>query len=289
VAGLVSQLGLHGPAQEDLDPATEWNERGNNESVQLSGFNDELFRRLGGSWEAPPVLGPHWEQDPVLVDQRARATALIAKAFSAQTFVWKDPRNCILLPFWRSVISPPEAAVFVYRHPLEVAGSMKARNHFTNTHGLALWERYVRSAASNLDGIPTLVVAFERVLDETEAWCGELMAFFDTVGLETDRSATERAVRSLDTELRHQRRPPLPDTGLHVSQRAILDVLDPMQGPHLPWSAPDLGEEPEWVEDVLTLRREYLSERRNHRPSSSPLARAGSRIISASQRLRHER
>jgi hypothetical protein len=278
VTGLITTLGLHGPSDEDVFTAGQWNERGNNESASLTIFNEAVLTSMGGAWSAPPVFGPHWEKAPAMVEHRPRASALIARAFGTQPFVWKDPRNCVLLPFWRAGITPPDAAVFVYRNPLEVARSIRARNGFPLTHGLALWERYVRAAAANLDGIPTLTVGFERVLNDTGGWTRELIDFLDTVGVAADRSSLDRAVHSLDGALRHQQPSPLPDGGVHDSQRQVFEALETMQGTHLPWSAPDLGEEPDWVEDVLAMRRSFLALRRAHRPSTSPLARVGRRM-----------
>ena len=51
-----------------------------------------------------------------------------------------------------------------------------------------------------------------------------------------------------------------------------MSTLDGLQGTHRPWSAPDLGAEPDWVEDVLAMRRQYVLLREKHRPSISPLA-----------------
>ena len=91
--------------------------------------------------------------------------------------VWKDPRNCITLPFWRTVIDPPLAAVFVCRDPQEVARSLVARDGVTLTYGLALWDRYVRSASTNLAGLPTFVADYARILQNPEIWMTEIAEF----------------------------------------------------------------------------------------------------------------
>jgi hypothetical protein len=284
VTGLITMLGLRGPAENDLIHPGPGNKRGTKESRTLTDFNESILVSLGGGWSAPPLLEPHWEKAPAVVDRRARATKLMAATFGSQPFVWKDPRNCLLLPFWRTEIAPPDAAVFVYRNPLEVARSLQARNGFPITHGLALWERYVRSAAVHVAGIPTLVVGFERVLGETGAWCGELVEFFDAVGLPADRGSLDRAGQSLASALRHQRLSASPSNGIHASQRSVFDALERMQGAHLPWSSPDLGDEPDWVEDVLTMRRELVRLQRQQQPSMAPWARAGRRVKRVSRR-----
>ncbi len=284
VTGLITTLGLRGPAEEDVFPRIRWNARGNKESATLTRFNEEILLSLGGDWSAPTVLESHWEKGQDMVDRRGRASALLTQAFGSQPFVWKDPRNCLLLPFWQGIM-PPDAAVFVYRNPLEVAGSIRTRNNTPLTHGLALWERYVRSAATNLNGVPTLVTAFDRVMEDTETWCRELVDFLATAGLEVDSGSFDRAVHSLDAALRHQRPSPLPDDGIHASQRDVLSTLDRLQGTHLSWLPPDLGDEPDWVEDVLALRRAAVLLREQHRPSTTPLARAGRRLQRVSRRF----
>ena len=274
VTGLLTGLGLHGPSDEDLIPASQWNERGNNESASLTRFNERLLRTLGGSWAAPPVLAEGWDEDLSVDEERLQAGPLVTATFTSHPFVWKDPRNCLLLPFWRSVIVPPDAAIFVYRHPREVAESIRARDGFTLTHGLALWERYVRSAASNLNGIPTLLVRFDRVLEDHSAWCREMIEFLDAVGIHTEPGAFDRATEGLDRQLRHQRSAPLPDTGLNRTQYEIVEQLDQLQGAMLPWCVPDLGEEPGWVEDVLTIRRNFETIRLEQRRSGARWGRA---------------
>jgi hypothetical protein len=278
LTGLLAELGLHGPVDEDLIPASKWNERGNQESATLTHFNNRLLRSLGGSWAAPPVLREQWDKDGALDDVRVEALPLVTAAFSAYPFVWKDPRNCLLLPFWRSVIRPPDAAVFIYRDPLEVAGSIKARDAFPLTHGLALWERYVRSAATNLSGLPTLVVPFNRVLESSVPWRRELVAFLGEVGIPIDPAAVERATAAVDGNLRHHSAVSRDPTGIEASPLLVLQALDQLQGTHRPWSAPDLGDEPGWVEDVLTLRRALEDLRRQRRRPNSLWDRARLRM-----------
>lgn len=265
-------------------PASDWNEKGNKESVSLNRFNEDLLRRAGGFWPAPPVISEPRTQLP-WNDRRAEARTLVTRVFGDQPFVWKDPRNCILLPFWQAVTAPPLAALFVYRDPFEVAASLKARNGLVITHGLALWERYVRSAAANLDGVPTLVLDFDRVLEEPEALRSELIEFLRTVGLDVDDNVAHSSDPSVDGRLRHHTKPRQPSSGIYQTQRHVVDVLDQSRGSHFPWSAPDLGDEPEWVEDVFTIWRRYKVERQQHRPSSSPVVRASNFIRRAGRQF----
>jgi hypothetical protein len=57
---------------------------------------------------------------------------------------------CITLPTWLELLDRPPAIIFTYRHPLEVAMSLKKReNGFTLSHGLRLWIVYNMRALQN--------------------------------------------------------------------------------------------------------------------------------------------
>src|ERR1051326_5955411 len=103
ISRLLNCCGLDlGPAETLMQPAPE-NAEGFWESVPFYQLSEDLLRELGGSWFAPPALGPGWEASEALADLRRRAAALPAELGVKEPWGWKDPRNCILLPFWRSV------------------------------------------------------------------------------------------------------------------------------------------------------------------------------------------
>jgi hypothetical protein len=269
VTAMLTQLGLNPPRADDLLPPSPWNERGNGESKSLVELNDRLLGELGGSWSAPPELSSRWASAGSLAGLKTEAFEVFTSTAGAWPFAWKDPRNCILMPFWTSVIGSPVAAVFVYREPLEVARSLQARNHFPVTHGLALWERYVRTAAANLAGFPTIAVEFTQVLSEPAAWCHQLVEFLASVDVSVDPERVTLAAGSSESRLVHQRSATDAQGGLVEGPRAVLATLKGLQGAHFPWSQPDLGVEPSWVADVLTLRRELEQARRDRESARS--------------------
>ena len=78
---------------------------------------------------------------------RARAESLVA-ARSAPLWGWKDPRTCLFLELWHSLL--PEASyLFLFRHPLAVALSLWRRNSDPELRdepllALDAWEAYNR-------------------------------------------------------------------------------------------------------------------------------------------------
>ncbi|HEY5251202.1 MAG TPA: hypothetical protein VIJ09_06060 [Acidimicrobiales bacterium] len=267
ITASLAEMGLAVPSESARIAASAWNERGNFESRALVDLNNRLLFSLGGTWSGPPELKPGWDASHALDDWRDRAGRSFQKTFPSRPMAWKDPRNCLTLPFWRTVIGEPMAAVFVYRDPVEVARSLEAREGVTLTYGLALWDRYVRSACANLVGLPTLVADFGEVLDQPGQWTEEATAFLRSIDVNVvtlaDRAdpASESGVgsasgaSSLAAGLRHQRSSEDQRPDLFESQFEVLAALRAMNGQHHPWTGVDLGTEPPWVDDVLALRR----------------------------------
>jgi hypothetical protein len=282
MAGMLSQLGITGPSEDDLIPATSSNARGHFESKLLTRIDNQLLRLRGGTWSAPPSVASGWELEPSIVAVKDFARRAFHTTFPSRPMAWKDPRNCIVLPFWRSVLTPPVAAVFVYRDGLEVARSLRARDHFTLTHGLGLWERYLRSASANLDGLPTFVAGYGGLLDDPASTCSALVRFLADIGITVPESAVRHAVASLDAGLRHERPSADEPSDLADSQHDLFARLDSLAGAHHPWHAPDLGVEPSWVDDVLSLRRDYdVLNRQIHSSRSMRLVEIWGRVRGA--------
>jgi hypothetical protein len=255
--GLLGQLGLGMPVDEHLVPANADNERGHWESRSIVQLNNRIFRHFGGLLFSPPLLVDGWQDDPSLDELRAEAGRRFRASFGPRPVAWKDPRTCLTLPFWRTVIDPPAAAVFIFRDPLEVARSLRARSDMPLIHGLAAWERYVRAAASNLDGVPTLAADFDTVLADPVSFTDSLVRFLHEVGVEVDPDRRTAADAFVSRELRHQHGESEFTPGPAAGARLVLEELRQRQGSHSPWQRPDLGPEPDWVGEVLTMAQEF--------------------------------
>jgi hypothetical protein len=80
-------------------------------------------------------------------------------------FLQKDPRMCITLKTWLTLMQNEPAAVFTYRHPLEVARSLKKREKgFTLDHGLRLWIVYNMRAIQNSADLCRVLSSNDAVL-----------------------------------------------------------------------------------------------------------------------------
>jgi hypothetical protein len=99
-----------------------------------------------------------------------------------------------------------------------------------------------------------MVSDYGTVLDQPSAWIDELVDFLGSVGVHLDSSGRQAAIASLDAGLRHQRTPQERTSRMWDTQFEVLETLKKLDGPHLPWVAPDLGPEPDWVDEVFALR-----------------------------------
>jgi GT2 family glycosyltransferase len=256
VTRAVNLLGVPLTDPADLMPGNEGNAHGYWESIRLSDFDERLLNDVSSTWATPPY--PFDRQrlvhDTEVVDAARR---LLADVAGQPPWVWKDPRICLLLPFWKEVLDHRPVIVMVHRDPLEVAESISRRHALSVPHGLALWERYVRTAVRDCAGLPTFVLGYSDLLARPEQRLRELAMFLAGHRLPVDPEVElTPALASLRPESRHERaNPDMPRDRVPTPQHELLARLDALSGPHDHLPLLDLGDETEWVDALLSSRR----------------------------------
>ena len=259
VTGALGRLGLQLPAGGDLVTGG-YDNPVHYESRALTGFDDVLMRALDGTWSSPPTPAEGWERTPAVQRLGPRAEEAARRAFPRPGAVaWKDPRLCFLLPFWRAVLPRPPAVVFVWRHPSAVAGSLRARQGFTISLGLALWERYNRAALSALAGLDAIVLGFEDIVSDPRRALTDVARWLETRGRvqrAVDDVAIETAAASVSSSLvRRGSSDDAPDFTAHLCR-----TLTQLRGAHAPFPGIDVSElpaPPGWADDAIAQQREY--------------------------------
>jgi hypothetical protein len=256
-AGMLIGFGLAGPRPDDLVPGDSSNERGHWESHEVQLCNAHLLAARGATTYSPPPITERWDNIAVYESVLSEARHWFSATYSGRSLVMKDPRICLTLPFWRSALPSTLGAVFVLRDPMDVARSLEARDGIPVILGLAMWDRYIRSAASGLTGVPTLVVEYDAMIEDPSKALKAVSTFLEQMGIHPEESETEDAATRLDPKLRHQgdRRDEYEE--LVTSQRNVLHSLTEYTGAHAAWAPPELSPPPAWVDDVLRLRRDY--------------------------------
>jgi hypothetical protein len=244
-AGLLNELGIKLGDDDDLMPGDEANPRGYWESAELADFQELLLVKLGGSWDAPPTLSLGWERSPRLLRLAGRARRLFKRLYgSLGQWGWKDPRTCLLLPFWRLSLRLRPIVVVIHRNPLEVAASLAARDGFSTERSLALWERYNRSLLDNAAGAPALVISYDELTIRPHDVVQALARFLRANGL----AVTDDACGSggfIDQQLRHTRfdasdlsAEPLVSDAQHRLARMLASLEGAHDSLQVDWSSP---------------------------------------------------
>jgi hypothetical protein len=195
VARLCHLLGVGlGPETTLIGPKQD-NREGFWESAPLVALNDRILEAFHGAWDNVPVFPAQWwtsESVAVLVGE---ARALVADLYGeAPSWGWKDPRNCITLPFWQRLF-PEIRVLIVCRNPVDTVASLRERNGFSTEKAYDLWWAYLTSALANTSGRPRFFVFYEELLAEPARIVAELSDFLGGSVPEAALEAASATVR----------------------------------------------------------------------------------------------
>lgn len=234
LARTLALLGCRAGGPDDFPEADEANPRGYWERRDVWRLDEDLLEALGAAWDEVGHLNPDLllsalpAADLALFERRAReiVAGLDGAEGAGRPWVVKDPRLCLTFPLWQKVLSAP-VCVIIERSPLSVARSLAARDGFPLALGIALWERYVRSALAVSVGLPRFLVRYEDLVDrprETATRLREELEKRGVSGLAEPAGGTLEAF--LDPALeRHPREPEVEAELLNPAQRALADAL----------------------------------------------------------------
>ncbi|MES2819533.1 MAG: glycosyl transferase family 1, partial [Pseudomonadota bacterium] len=190
VAACLERLGVH--LGDALVPADKWNPKGYFEERRIVAFNNRLLDLQGLRWDSPlppaPALQAAW------CGQAEAAAALLQELF-AGTFVWgfKDPRMCLLAPFWQPVFAAMRLRprmLLVLRHPAEVTDSLARRDGMATRRAGWLWFTHLLGALDYLKSATDgRLIDFADLLSEPARQLG---ALGDWLGLSRDEADLER-------------------------------------------------------------------------------------------------
>ena len=271
LTGALGALGFNTPQPGER---MDWPESNSEhwESVSLTVYNDHLLSKLGGSWEAPPDLPSKWETDDALSELGSPLPILNAAYPEPGPCVWKDPRLCLLLPFWRTFLPNPIAAVLVWRSPLAVARSLQKRDGMHLADGIALWERYNRAALGNLVGLNTFVCSYESVVRDPTTAMNTIADWLSALPQLSDMAEQWHREQSADSIVQvNGAKEQDAGSELLLSQQHDLALqLSLLEGGHLPLKDSSLTSESDWTTALLAagVVAEHASSRLSFRISN---------------------
>jgi hypothetical protein len=204
LARVIDLLGVPLADHGMLDPSKD-NPAGYWEPRDLILFNESLLRRLGGRAMVPPPLEISAHAAHLLRDQIPEAREVLRSLHPEEQWVWKDPRNCVLLPFWRAALDNRAVVVLAHRDPAEVVASLQRRG-VAEPRAIAVWERSVRAALFASNDLSRLVVDYGDLISQPERAVGRIASFLATEGLSlSGEEGRRQAAASIDPSLHRER------------------------------------------------------------------------------------
>ena len=133
LTGSLQQAGLELGGHSSWNPH---NTRGNRENQEIVDLHDAILRSRGFAWDNPPTGIVHWTPQ-----ERARAQSIIHSFRELPHWGFKDPRSLLLIEGWQALL-PKLHFVGVFRHPVAVARSLRARGGMPAEQAFRLWQAY---------------------------------------------------------------------------------------------------------------------------------------------------
>jgi len=209
LAGVLAKLGATPP--RTLMPADRENLAGYWESDVIFRIHTRLLIALDSEWDSPAPLPANWWLSPTAERFEDELVDAVGDEFgAAPLFVLKDPRICRLLPLWTRVFSRIGARpgyVLLTRNPIEVAGSLHARDGFTHETSFLLWLRYLLEAELGTRGARRTFVTFATLLENWPEAVRKIAADLAIVWPWPPETCQAEITEFLAADLRHHRIP----------------------------------------------------------------------------------
>ena len=188
-------------------PATQANERGYYEHIDVVNLHDRLLLALDRGWDSIGAWPPHWWEDEELTGRfRAELLGLMRRDYnSAPLWGIKDPRLCRLLPWWRPLwreLDTEPVFLIVVRNPREVAASLARREGISRTKSYVLWLQHLLDAEAETRGGKRCFLDFEQFVQDWSASLSCLERFLGRSWPQALASGEEANRQFLDASLR---------------------------------------------------------------------------------------
>ena len=192
-----------GEDQELTEPNFE-NPKGFWERRDIRVICDRLLRAAGADWWKVASFEESAIPHSIIEEQRRAFRRVITELETHNVWAIKEPRLCLLFKILRSIVPKP-VCIHVYRNPLDVAQSLRARNGFGVVEGLALWEMYNLEALQASSGLPRLLVSYELLVTQPKETLGALLVDLASLGVkDLVMPAAHDVEKFITPSLRHQ-------------------------------------------------------------------------------------
>lgn len=210
VARVLNLLGVYLGKEENIMPPGPDNPEGFWENTKIVEIHDRLLQTLGYGWDTTLPLPHEWWRFPEVKPFKEELKKLVTEEFSdCKLWGWKDPRTCILLPFWIELLKELKvdlSFVIVTRNPLEVADSLTRRNGFSAEKGWAMWFLYMVNALYWSQSYKRTLISYEDFMQD---WKQEIRRAITELSIpwpEDEENFTGQVGKFIKPQLRHHSR-----------------------------------------------------------------------------------
>lgn len=247
--------------------------------IQFLSSNDELFRAIdnpNGFFERPSVvklnddlLNTHdWSWDSAGlktfdVDETIQylhpGRQLISQFLTEGPVGLKDPRICLLMPFWRRTLLDRFEAIVITRDPAEVAWSLHVRDGLPIATGLSLWIAYSAHLANGIQGMNPHILRYENLVDSPTTELASIARFLHDRGTPVLQQETdiEVAAKSIDPTLRRATFPEWVNAHpLTIEARSIRELFHQAPGIDVSFTPSELCRE---ILDSQLIAKKYAT------------------------------
>lgn len=205
LGGILARLGA-APPRTQL-PSADDNIKGFWESAEFLKINEQILASSGSRWNDWGKFNEDWQRSVHAEQFIERLRPVFKSEFGDAPLVFvKDPRICRFAPFWLRALEEfgyRSKVVIPLRSPLEVAGSLAARDGFGKSYALLLWLRHILEAEASTRGVPRAFVHYHRLLQNCR---GEIERISRQLGIAWPRwslTVMSEIETHLTSELRH--------------------------------------------------------------------------------------
>ncbi len=193
VIRLLNMMGAYLGPPETVKGANRENPKGFWENEQIVEIDKKVLGAQGCLWNRLATFDSAKLHEEKLATARRRARDVIVRLDACRPWAVKDPRMCLLMPFWRPMLEVP-VCVLVHRNPMEVAMSLATRNRIPLTVGVALWELHLLEALRGSAGLPRRIIQYEHLLAHPVETVRELCQALGALGVRKLECPPEREI-----------------------------------------------------------------------------------------------
>ena len=207
LAGVISVLGAAGP-KTPMEPTID-NPRGYFESIPLANAHDALLASAGSFWHDWRQIDARWMCSTAAEEYHQTVKDLLLSEYGDHPLiVIKDPRICRFVPFVSAILAELNTSlvtILSIRNPLEVAYSLKRRDHFLLPKSILLWLRHMLDAEFHSRRMRRCFMLYEDFLRD---WQYNLDGVDKKIGVVWPNSSNSSDVKIgefLSPDLRHEK------------------------------------------------------------------------------------